>query len=152
MWWENFYENYEELSPERLCKDPAFRGWYSRKPTLMLKVGMLIAAAKSNTLIVGIPELEEALVRIESVEATMHKAFMAVGRSEITSDVALVMQILQRSKTISEKQLMSLIWRDVDDKKFDNVISTIIKAGNAKREYRSPEGKPGVWYHWRGKE
>lgn len=152
VWWESFYENYEELSPERLCKDPAFRGWYSRKPTLMLKVGMLIAAAKSNTLIIGISELEEALTRIESVEATMHKAFMAVGRSEITSDVALVMQILQRSKAISEKQLMSLIWRDVDDKKFDNVINTIIKAGNANREYRSPEGKPGVWYHWRGKE
>lgn len=150
-WWRDWYNNYEELSPNRLCKDPTFRGWYSRKPTLMLKVGMLVAAAKSNTLAVGIPELEESLARIESVEEVMHKAFAAVGRSEITPDVALVMQIVQREKAISEKQLMSLVWRDIDDKKFDNVINTIMKAGNIRREFRSPQNKPGVWYHWKGK-
>ena len=150
-WWRDFYQNYEELSPNRLCKDPTFRGWYSRKPTLMLKVGMLLAAAKSNTLTVGVAELEEALARIESVEATMHKAFAAVGRSEITADVALVMQIVQRQKAISEKQLMSLVWRDIDDRKFDNVMNTCIKAGNISREYRSPKGHPGIWYHWKGK-
>ena len=150
-WWKDWYNDYEELSPDRLCKDPTFRGWYSRKPTLMLKVGMLLAAAKSDTLKVDIAELEEALARIEKVEAVMHKAFAAVGRSEITPDVALVMQIVQRQKAISEKQLMSLVWRDIDDKKFDNVMSTTIKAGNIRREYRSPEGKPGIWYHWSGK-
>jgi len=151
MWWKEFYNNYDELSPDRLCKDPTFRGWYSRKPTLMLKIGMLLAAAKSGTLTVGIPEFEEALTRIESVEAVMHKAFTAVGRSEITPDVALVMQIVQREKSISEKQLLSLVWRDIDDKKFDNVMNTCIKAGNIDRKFRSPKGAPGVWYHWRGK-
>jgi len=150
-WWQEWYAEYEELSPSRLCKDPAFRGWYTRKPTLMLKVGMLLAAAKSNTLTVGISELEEALSRIESVEEVMHKAFAAVGRSEITPDVALVMQMVQRSKAMSEKQLMAQVWRDIDDKKFDNVINTCIKSGNIKREFRSPKGQPGIWYHWRGK-
>lgn len=148
-WWEDWYASFDELSPQRLCKDPTFRGWYTRKPTLMLKVGMLLAAAKSNTLVVGVPELEEAVTRIERVEATMHKSFAAVGRSEITPDVALVMQIVQRQKAISEKQLMSLVWRDIDDKKFDNVMATCIKAGNINREYRSPNNKPGIWYHWR---
>lgn len=150
-WWKNWYNSYEELSPSRLCKDPVFRGWYSRKPTLMLKVGMLISAAKSNALTVGNAELEEALARIENVEATMHKAFAAVGRSEITPDVALVMQIVQRHKAISEKQLMSLVWRDIDDKKFDNVMNTCIKAGNIERRFRSPKNQPGIWYHWSGK-
>jgi len=32
-WWEVWYDSYEELSPTRHCKDPTFRGWYSRKPT-----------------------------------------------------------------------------------------------------------------------
>jgi len=150
-WWKDWYGGYEELSPDRLCKDPAFRGWYSRKPTLMLKVGMLIAAAKSNNLTVGIVELEEALARIENVEEVMHKGFAAVGRSEITPDVALVMQIVQRQKAISEKALMAQIWRDVDDKKFDNVMNTCIKSGNIERRFMSPTGKPGIWYHWRGK-
>ena len=150
-WWKDWYAVYEELSPNRLCKDPAFRGWYTRKPTLMLKVGVLLAAAKSDTLTVGIPELEESLSRIESVEEVMHKGFAAIGRSEITADVALVMQIVQRSKAISEKVLLAQVWRDIDDRKFDNVMNTCIKAGNIHREFRSPKGNPGIWYHWRGK-
>ena len=150
-WWEDWYNNYEELSPQRLCKDPTFRGWYSRKPTLIIKVSMLISAAKGDTLTIGIKEFEEALRTIENVEETMHKAFIAVGRSDITPDVALVMQILQRSNIISEKQLLSLVWRDMDALKFDNVIATCIRTGNIIREFRGPENKTGIWYKWRGK-
>jgi hypothetical protein len=150
-WWKDWYNSYEELSTDRLCKDPNFRGWYSRKPTLTIKVSMLLTAAKGDTLTVGIEEFEEALETIESVEETMHKAFMAVGRSDITPDVALVMQIVQRQEAISEKQLLSLVWRDIDALKFDNVIATCIKTGNIHRDFRSPTGKPGVWYKWLGK-
>jgi len=152
QWWKDWYNNYEELSPNRLCKDPTFRGWYSRKPTHVIKVGTLLTAAKSDSLTVEVKEFEEALRTIESVEETMHKAFMAVGRSDITPDVALVMQIVQREKAISEKQLLSLVWRDIDALKFDNVINTCIKTGNIRREFRSPTGSPGVWYSWRGRK
>jgi len=152
VWWKKWYADYEELSPDRLCKDPAFRGWYSRKPTLVIKVGVLLSAAKSNTLTVGVQEFEEAVGRIEDVEETMHKAFVAVGRSEITPDVALIMQVVQRQGVISEKQLQSLVWRDIDNAKFDNVIATTISSGNVHREFRGPKGQPGVWYHWRGKK
>ncbi len=147
-WWKEWYNNYEELDPNRLCNDPTFRGWYSRKPTLVIKVGMLVAASKSNNLFIDVNDFLTALIFIEEVEADMHKSFAAVGRSEITPDVALVMQILRRAKVMSEKQLMSLVWRDIDDKKFDNVINTCVKAGNVKREFKSPEGKVGIWYYW----
>ena len=46
---------------------------------------------------------------------------------------------------------MSLVWRDIDNLKFDNVIMTCIKSGNIRREFKGPKGEPGVWYHWRGK-
>ena len=149
-WWEVWYDSYEELSPTRHCKDPTFRGWYSRKPTLILKIGMLLSAAKSNELVVKVPELKTAIKVIEEAEGKMAKAFIAVGRSEITADVALVMQILQRSGIMSEKQLLSLVWRDIDSNKFDNVIGTCIKSGNIGRTYKSPKGETGIWYTWKG--
>lgn len=148
-WWEEMYNNYEELDPKRLCKDSVFQGWYSRKPTLALKVAMSLTAAKSDILTVGVSEFEEALAVIESNERGMQKAFAAVGRSEITPDVALVLQIIQRQGVISEKQLMSLVWRDIDGAKFDNVIGTCIKIGSVARMYRSPKGESGIWYQWR---
>jgi hypothetical protein len=149
-WWKNWYNNYEELDANRICKDPVFRGWYSRKPTLVIKVAVLLSAAKSSTLLLGVDAFEESLATIEDNEKGMQKAFAAVGRSEITPDVALVLQIIQRQKIISEKQLMSLIWRDIDAGKFDTVISTCIKIGSVSRQYRSPDGKSGIWYCWKG--
>ena len=151
-WWKVWYNKYEELDPNRLCKDPVFRGWYSRKPTLILKVAMLLTAAKTDILTVGVAEFEEALAIIKSNERGMQKAFAAVGRSEVTPDVALVLQIIQRQRVISEKQLMSLVWRDIDASKFDVVISTCIKIGSVSRTYRSPDGKSGIYYHWKGEE
>lgn len=147
-WWENWYNAYEELDNNRLCKDPVFRGWYSRKPTLIIKVSMLVAASKSDILQVGINEFKEALNIIEDNEKEMQRAFVAVGRSEITPDVALVLQIIQRHKVITEKQLMALVWRDIDSNKFDIVITTCIKIGSVVRQYKSADGKPGIWYHW----
>lgn len=151
-WWRIWYNSFEELDPDRLCKDPVFRGWYSRKPTLTLKVAMLVTAAKSNILTIGIPELEEALAIIESNEQRMQKAFAAVGRSEVTPDVALVLQIIQRQGVISEKQLMSLVWRDIDSSKFDVVITTCLKIGSVSRQYRGPKGQSGIWYNWKGEK
>lgn len=147
-WWKIWYNKYEELDPNRLCKDPVFRGWYSRKPTLILKVSMLIAAAKSDILTINASEFEEALTMIKENEKGMQKAFVAVGRSEITPEVASVLQIIQRYGVISEKQLMSLVWRDIDAAKFDIVIGTCIKIGSVLRQFRSPEGKTGIWYKW----
>ncbi len=147
-WWETWYNNYEELDPNRLCKDPVFRGWYSRKPTLVTKIAMLLTASKSDTLTVGVTEFIRALAIIEDNERGMQKAFAAVGRSEVTPDVALVLQIIQRHRAISEKQLMSLVWRDIDSVKFDVVIGTCIKIGSVSRQFRSPKGKPGIWYSW----
>ena len=151
-WWRTWYNNYEELDPNRLCKDPVFRGWYSRKPTLILKVAMLVTAAKSDILKVRVAEFEEALAIIKDNERGMQKAFAAVGRSEVTPDVALVLQIIQRQRAISEKQLMSLVWRDIDSGKFDIVIGTCIKIGRVSRQFRSPKGKPGIWYSWVGEK
>ena len=152
-WWRIWYNNYEELDSSRLCKDPVFRGWYSRKPTLVLKVSMLLTASKKDTLSVEVAELEEALTMIEDNEkGGMQKAFAAVGRSEVTPDVALVLQIIQRQRMISEKQLMSLVWRDIDASKFDVVIGTCIKMESVLRRYKSPDGKPGIWYKWNGME
>ncbi len=147
-WWEDFYEKYEERDPHRLCRDPAFIGWYSRKPTLLLKVATNVAAAKHSTMYLEPEDFEYAKTIIEEAEPLMGKAFTAVGRSDITTDVDMLRRILEQYKKISEKQLRRMVWRDIDDKKFPFVIDTIVKGGDAGRTFTSPDGKREIWYHW----
>jgi hypothetical protein len=147
-WWFDFYNNFEERDPKRLCKDPAFMGWYSRKPLLMLKIATCISASRRSDKLITPEDLIAAKDMIEEVEPDMGKAFSAVGRSELTADIDMVRKILERYNTISEKNLRRMVWRDIDDKKFPSVIDTIVKGGDATRRYIGPNGEKGIWYKW----
>ena len=151
-WWEKFYRSYNERDPGRICKDPAFHGWYSRKPMFMVKIGTILAASRQNERVIDVEDFERALVYLEEAEGSMSKTFVAVGRSDITADVDLVRTIIERYGTRSEKKLLQMVWRDIDAKKFDNVISTLIRSGDTSRHYKGPEGEAGIWYFGRGKK
>jgi len=145
--WIDWYNNYDEdESGERICTDKSFNGWYSRKPSYMIKLALLCAAAESNELTVQWKHIQKALQEIISVENLMGNAFKAIGKSDISAEVSNVLQIIQEHKWISEKQLMSTVWRDIDSSKFDNVIDTLLKTGKIRREYEGPNKEKGIWY------
>lgn len=147
--WVDWYNAYDEdESGERICTDKSFSGWYSRKPTYIIKVALLCAAAESNKLVVEWKHIERAIKEIINVEHLMGNAFKAIGRSEVSGDVDAVLNIIKVSKLISERTLMSKIWRDIDSTKFDNVISTCIKTGKVRREFKPGNDLGVIWYKW----
>lgn len=149
-WWRDFYMGFDEQDPRRICKDNAFKGWYSRKPLFIIKVAMILTAAKRQATIVEPAELETALRFIEEAETTMVRTFNAVGRSDVAADVESIRQIVRQHGAISESKLMQLVWRDADARKFDLAISTIIRAGEIRRAYTGPGGEKGIHYFWIG--
>jgi hypothetical protein len=145
--WTVWYDLFDEdESGERICKDKSFSGWYSRKPTYIIKIAMLRAAAEYSKLVIEWHHVEEAIEAIREVEYSMGNAFKAIGKSEISAEVDNVLQIIREAKCISEKVLMTRIWRDIDAQKFQNVIDTLIKTGKVIRTYKGPKEETGVWY------
>lgn len=151
-WWRDFYNNYEERDPKRICTDPAFSGWYSRKPTMLIKIATILSASQRDNLFVEVDDFTRALTILEQAEATMGKTFVAVGKSDVTAEVDLVKNVVQRYKFISEKKLLQIVWRDVDAKKFDNVMSTLLRSGAVHRNFVGPNNEKGVWYIYTGGE
>ena len=147
-WWKDFYARYEETDPKRICKDPAFRGWYSRKPIYILKIATILTASARQELLIEPDKLALAIELIEEAENTMTKTFSAVGRSLLTADVDMVRNIIQSYKVISENALLQMVWRDIDSKKFDPVIHTIMRSGEVLRSYKGPAGEKGIYYAW----
>jgi len=149
--WEAWYQLYDANSEERICADPAFTGWYERKPLYVLKVAMIRAAAQSDELVLRWSHIEKSLSDIEEAEATMRHVFRAVGRSPVAADIDLVAGIIRLRGWIREDELFELIWRDVDSSKFDNVIDTLIRRGIVRKVFKGPDGQPGLWYKYAGK-
>jgi hypothetical protein len=144
--WQDWYMKYDEKDNARICADKSFAGWYSRKPTYILKLAINRAASEYSELVVEWRHILQAISDIESVEADMGLVFRAIGKSEISGEVDTVMQLILEHKHISEKKLLSLTWRDIDSNKFDNVISTILRTGRVRQEFRGPKGEAGTWY------
>jgi hypothetical protein len=149
-WWREFYNNYDERDSARICQDPAFAGWYSRKPTMMIKVATCLAASRCNERVVETQDFERGLSFLEDVEKNMGKSFVAVGKSEVAAEVDLVKTVVQRYKYLSEKKLLQIVWRDVDAKKFDNVMSTLTRRGIIRREFEGPNKEKAIYYRYLG--
>lgn len=151
--WEHWYLSYNERDPGRLCGDHTFNGWYSRKPVLIQKVAQCIAAASRNNIELVWEDFERAIAYIEEIEVSMENAFTSVGRSEIAEDISKVMSIIEDFGEIAEKRLMQLVWRDIDAKKLENVMDTVIKSGRVKRIYAKDSVDPDrtiIVYKWLG--
>lgn len=150
--WTKWYNTLDVEDTSRICPDPSFNGWYSRKHVFVCKMCQIIAAARSNSTMLITPEiLYDAIEDLEEVERGMGKVFSAIGRSTVTAEVDSVLNIIRQHNIISEKKLLSIVWRDMDALKFDNVIKTTIKTGRVIRHYTNPETKEmGVHYQWNG--
>ncbi|MBE9592760.1 MAG: DUF3987 domain-containing protein [Proteobacteria bacterium] len=146
---KEWYDNYDSSSRTRLCKDGAFTGWYARKPLYILKLAIIYSAATLNNMVVEWNHIKSAMKVIEDAEICMSNVFKAVGRSTIAADVDLVVEIVKARKWITEKQLLSLVWRDIDSNKLDNVLNTGIRSGKIRRSYEGPKGEIGnIWYRY----
>lgn len=143
--WVDWYMQYEDLDTERVCTDPSFNGWYSRKPMMILKLAMIYAASESDCLELQQHHLEKAITKIEQSEEGMGNAFRSVGKSAITAEVDTVITIIRSNKRISEKNLMRAVWRDLDSIKFTNVIQTILSTGRVKKVL---DHKNEPWYEY----
>jgi hypothetical protein len=144
--WCEWYMKFDEKDKKRICLDSAFSGWYSRKPMYILKMAINRAASESNDLIIEWSHIQKAIADIESVEHEMGLVFRAIGKSEVTGEVDQVMQLICDYKWISEQKLMSMVWRDIDSVKFENVINTVCRTGRASKVFRGPKGEVGIWY------
>ena len=112
---------------------------------------MIVAASEGTEMFVEWRHIQRAIDYIEEIEKPMINVFRAVGRSSIAADVELLCSIVKSKNLISEKMLMSLVWRDIDSQKFDNVTQTAMKAGRINRIYEHPDTKKnGVFYVYTG--
>ena len=149
--WDDWYMKYEEDNPTRICLDPSFNGWYSRKPMYILKLSLLCAASKSDSLVMTKEIMMEAISEIESLELSMGTVFKSIGKSNIASEVETVAQVVKSHKFLTERKLLAMVMRDIDSEKFDNVISTLLRSGKVKRRFEGPKGEKGdTWYYWTG--
>ena len=83
-WYDQWYRN-----PARLPKivDNRTSGYYSRKPSHLLKVAMSVSLSRKDDLHLTLSDLQTAMTMLEEIEPGMVKAFSSVGGNSFATDL-----------------------------------------------------------------
>ncbi len=93
-WGTAWYENlYNKVMPA--ATEDWIRNYYARKQCHLHKIGMVLAAAESDTPVIDAHHLQTADLMLSQVEDSMYKVFQHVGKSKVSANVDRILDWLR---------------------------------------------------------
>lgn len=128
--WGRIWYNKHFDSPPPLLSDDRFGGYLARKQTHICKLGMVLAAAQRDELIISVDDLVLANKMISDLEIDMPKVFSKIGRSEDSIQAERFVQLIQRMGAMdyaSAYRHVHLHFPSLRD--FEGMVNGAVRAG-----------------------
>lgn len=109
--------------------DPKFGGYCERRPNHVMKLSMIVSAARRSTLEVRAEDFNTALDWLKETEVLMPQVFAGMGRLEYSDVIENVLTTIQRRKKILLRELMRIFYRDVDERRMGEILSSLQAGG-----------------------
>ena len=125
--WIDWYSGEAQIYP---FVDPKFGGYSERRPNHLMKLSMIISAARRDSLQLHGEDFDSAKAFLLDVEARMPNVFAGMGRLE-NADVmnAVLAEIRKHDQPLSYQQLLSMFYKDADDQKMQLILQTLCASG-----------------------
>lgn len=135
QWGVNWYQNHwgskhKNLPPEQ------FGGYLARKQTHIHKLAMIIAASRSDELIIYREHLEHAAEMVDALENDMPYVFDKIGRTQSTQVLNDLVEILNAYHTVSIQDLYKGLSRKCTHQEFTEILNSAVMAGFVRIEQR----------------
>lgn len=127
-WGVEWYEKHWDAPPPNMDNE-RFGGYLARKQTHMHKLAMVLAAAKSDTLYVDLPELEFAEAMITTLERDMPMVFSTIGQNDVTRGLSELVRIVLVKRQILQSALYRQLFRTMTAKDFQDALNSAVLAG-----------------------
>lgn len=125
--------------------DLRLAGYHERKPIHLIKVAMLINAARDADLQLKPSDLETALTLLEDLEPSMARTFAAVGRNPLSADIFNVVDLVTAVPGITYAQILDKFKHSLRKEEMDEVLHVLSVTGRLKvaQEKDGPHYYPG---------
>jgi hypothetical protein len=127
-WGEQWYIKLWNERPAHMLSD-RYDGYIARKQTHMHKLAMVLAAARSNELVLDVEHLQEADELITAVEYNMIKVFDSIGTNREAAHASAVANFVKQYGFITLTDLWGLCRRQMPYKLFEEVLRGLVDAG-----------------------
>jgi len=113
--------------------DPRLAGYYERKPMHLLKLAIIVAASKHDSLIISLEDMNEAMDMLEKIEARMPRVFAGVGRNTLHADKEAILESIMASPTgMTMGELLAKFNYSVRKDELIEIIDTLMIIGAVK--------------------
>jgi len=109
-----------------------FEGYNSRRAMHLLKLCMIVSAAKSDNMVVDVTEFNYALTLLEAAESKMSQAFQGVGRSENAAIMGDLLRYLQQRQSCTWVEILDTFKLDCDSDLLEKMLTTLKTIGRIK--------------------
>lgn len=123
-----FEKLYSECEPNEF-DDEATAGYKTSRWANVLKLAMVITAARAESLQISKEDLELAITYTEQVAADIPKVFRAVGESTLVSATDKVLRFVETKGYATRQEILHALWRHVSSEDLDRIIVTMREAG-----------------------
>lgn len=140
-WGRKWYEELWASRPISMASD-RYTGYLSRKQTHMHKLAIILAAARSNEMVITEAHLSEANELLTSIEPDMIKVFESVGVVDEAKHTAELIALVRAHGFLTSNQLWAQVQNVMSQKDFENALKAAVMGGRFMKVTK--EGKLGV--------
>lgn len=117
-------------------QDYRFSGYFERRPSHLLKLCMIVNAARSSKMELDKVDFNKALEILEMTEKKMPYTFSGVGKSVTADSMARVMKIVAVEGVIEFRELHRRTFQDIDKFTLEKLVESLIAMEYITVEYK----------------
>jgi hypothetical protein len=127
VWGENWYKIHNAGARSPAMASGRYGGYLARKQTHLHKLAMVLAAAKSSTLIITKDDLIEADTILTAAEASMIRVFESMGSVDEAKYVAELVSFVKAHQWITARDLYRLCFNVMPEREFKQALRIAIE-------------------------
>lgn len=125
---ERVYDDWYEsrIQDPNPSGDARLAGYFERKPIHLIKVMMIVAASKSDDMVMTVDHYHEAHEYLSEIEEELPRVFANVGKNPLNKDVEDVMAtIISKPEGFARDDLIARFKHSVRVEELDEVLDTL---------------------------
>lgn len=131
-WGKAWYQDhFERVAPT--LNSEAFGGYIARKQTHIHKLAMVLAASRSDSMVLEVGDLATANMYVSELEETMPKIFRQIGLTEDAKNAQKLMDYIQKRGKLPFAEAFRFVHAHFPGwKEFENIVAGAVRSGQIK--------------------
>lgn len=132
---------YEGKYKETGVDDSRFASYWERLPSMVIKVGMVMSAARSNDKVIRATDIVNSIRVFEKIHPEMPQAFGGLGHNVLGSQTEMVRNLLREKRVCSKQYIMHTLRHNISAWDYERIVLSLLAERFCLKEWDKEAGE-----------